>query len=67
MTSPASKLLRDMTGQKYWRPLRPWTGTTSIGGSLARGLRVGGPAATALDAAALLYAMQNAPVCTPIL
>ena len=66
VTSPASSLLRDWTGQKFSGPLRPLTGTTSIGGSLARGLGVGGAVGMTIDAATLLDAMQNAPICRPI-
>jgi len=66
VTSPASSLLRDMTGRKVWAPLRPLTRAPSIGGSLARGLRLGGAIRMTIDAASLLNAMQNAPICRPI-
>jgi hypothetical protein len=68
VTSLASSLLRDWIGSKRkWSRLKPLTRTASIGGSLARGLRVGGPLVMALDAAEQLHEMQNAPTCTPIL
>lgn len=67
VTSPASGALRGLFGGARFQPLGPLTGTTSVGGAIARMLPVAGSATMALDAAALYNAMQNAPTCTPIL
>jgi RHS repeat-associated protein len=67
VTSPASRVLRDSFGGARFTPLGPVTGTTSVGGAIARLLPIAGTALMAMDAAALLKAMESAPVCTPIL
>lgn len=49
VTSPASVILRDATGGARAKALRPITGTTSVGGSVARAIPFFGAFATFLD------------------
>lgn len=76
VTSPASAIARGIMKDTHdllpeiperYGPLRPLTGTASIGGSFARGIRYGGSFLMILDALSLLNAVEHAPVCTPIL
>jgi RHS repeat-associated protein len=48
-TSPASGALRSMTGYARFGPLRPLTGTSSIGGSLGRTLPIWGVLLSSFD------------------
>lgn len=66
VTSPASGVLRGIFGGARFDPLRALTGTTSIGGSIARGLPLVGTLLMALDAAALARSAESAPTCSPI-
>lgn len=66
VTSPASIALRGMTGRARFGPLRAITGTTSIGGSIAKALPYLGTALSALSFFGTLNAIQHAPTCRPI-
>jgi hypothetical protein len=61
-TSPASATLRAMTGNQRWKPLRSITGTSSVGGSIARLLPWFGGGLAVKDA--LDYATSQS--CKPI-
>ena len=63
VTSPASRLLR---GGPRFGPLARVTGTTSVGGSVARALPVIGPILMFIDYLNMQNELDNAPVCTPI-
>jgi hypothetical protein len=60
-TSPASRVLRDITGYARYAPLRPFTTTASVGGSMAKALPFWGTILSFLD----YVEMQNAPTCWP--
>ena len=61
-TSPLSSNLRNAFGNSKFRPLEHGTDTTSVGGSLARGLGLLGVLGSLLD----FYAMTTDPdVCVP--
>ena len=62
VTSPASAAARDLTGRAKLQGLEPVTGTTSVGGSLARSI----PILTLPSMLYDFYEHDTAPVCTPI-
>lgn len=62
-TSRASSVARDVTGRTIYRRLEPITGTTSVGGSIARAIPVLGGALMLSDWLQRYYA----PECTPVI
>lgn len=66
VTSSASRILRDATDSAKFAPLRPITGTASIGGSLARALPVVGSGMMLMDYLRTKDELEEAPVCKPL-
>jgi hypothetical protein len=62
VTSPASRVLRQVTGYARYAPSRRLSGTASVGGSMAKALPFWGSIPSFLD----YIEMQNAPTCTPV-
>lgn len=61
VTSPASVVLRDMTGGVRVKGLRPFTGTTSVGGSIGRAIPFLGVFSTYLDYLNYLQSQDDDP------
>lgn len=66
VTSSASRILRAATNSAKFAPLRPVTGTASVGGSLARTLPVIGSGMILMDYLRTKDALTEAPICKPI-
>ena len=66
VTSPASGILRNLTGRAHYGPLGRIGTTASVGGAAGRMLPGIGTGLMAIDAAELLKAMADAPFCRPM-
>ena len=66
VTSSASRILRDVTDSAKFAPLRPITGTASVGGSLARALPVIGSGMMLMDYLRTRDELEEAPICKPL-
>lgn len=66
VTSSASRILRDATDSAKFAPLRPITGTASVGGSLARALPVIRSGMMLMDYLRTKDELEEAPVCKPL-
>lgn len=65
-TSSLPRILRDMTDSARFAPLKPLTGTTSIGGSMAKAFPVIGGGLMLLDYLKAKDDFENAPICKPV-
>ncbi len=66
VTSSASRIHRDVTDSAKFAPLRPITGTGSVGGSLARALPVIGSGMMLMDYLRTRDELEEAPICKPL-
>lgn len=65
-TSTLSRVLRNITDSARFTPLRPLTGTASVGGSIAKAFPVIGGGLMLLDYLKAKDDFENAPICKPV-